>query len=103
MPTANPSAITVPDGSCANEQSPSPLTALDVANILRSSLGRNRTLPSHTHNISSNCSASNNSDNCNNLVEQECTSIQCLVDSAVPINQDSIITLDDLKTEEQPA
>lgn len=100
IPTANSSTITVPDGSCAGEQSPSTLTALDVANILRSSLGRNRTLPSHTHNNSNNCG--NNGDNCNNLVEQECTSIQCLVDSAVPINQDSIITLDDLKSEEQP-
>lgn len=67
-----------------NDDASSTLTAQDVANILRSSLRRNRTLPVH-----------------NNLVEQECTSIQCLVESAAPINQDSIIMLDELKTQQQ--
>lgn len=85
----NSSSIIGNETQCSNEQPPSsPLTAEDVANILRSSLRRNRTLPLH-------CNSSNN------LVEQECTSIQCLVESAAPINQDSIVVLDDTKTEEQ--
>lgn len=85
--TVNQSGVTLTDGlHRPDEQSPSStLTAQDVANILRTSLRRNRTLPVH-----------------NNLVEQECTSIQCLVESAAPINQDSIIMLDELKTQEQP-
>lgn len=79
------------DSAMTDETSPSStLTAQDVANILRNSLRRNprSALPPSSHN---------------NLIEQECTSIQCLVDSAAPINQDSIIMLDELKTQEQQA
>lgn len=77
---------------CVNENSPtSTLTAQDVANILRSSLRRNKTLPPRVN------------DSRNNLIEQESTSIQCLVDSAAPINRDSIVTMDETKREEQSA
>ena len=72
------------------QSSNSTYTPQEVANILRTSFRRNRTLPVHSVN------------NNNNLVEQECTSIQCLVESVAPINQDSIIVLNELKMEEQP-
>ncbi len=95
VPAANTSPVVLNENHCSNEHSPSStLTAQDVANILRSSIRRNRTLPLHNNN--------SNDSNSNNLVEQECTSIQCLVESAAPINQDSIIMLDELKSEEQP-
>lgn len=91
----NPSQIIIQTENiqrCVNENSSSSaLTAQDVANILRSSLRRNKTLPARAL------------DSRNNLIEQECSSIQCLVDSATPINRDSIVTMNETKREEQSA
>lgn len=82
--------IVITDGRRRSEEqfSNPAFSAQEVANKLSSSLRRNKTLPVHTNTG-------------NNLIDQECSSIQCLVESAAPINQDSIIGLNESKPEEQ--